>query len=504
VTVNVTRDEEPLSGLLVTIESDNAGTTEADRTRARSTDEEGVIVVSMPAGNVVARVVDPITQAPHDVSGVLTSDGLALDLILPSASHGAVSGSVVDGGSGVAGAVVKLVQLTPDGGPGPLMGEATAAADGTFGFTGVPIGAYEVWAWHPSQYRPGKAAVTVVGLETAPASVALTPAAAAGAVAVHGVIEETGADAVGGFVALSVDNFWPYGDRHAQLDATGRTTFVGVPAGGVATHGADPHGLGWEDGQVAAGNTTPITLRISPNRRWFPIEITGEDDVARQLHSEGQVTDDDFDCRPFCGVFAQIDDEWFPPPGTGYVHPDGREVTIGPRHTEAGLEISRRVFVPPAGGYVRYLDVIHNPGAASITARYHVEQGHEGAWTTSATSSGDAVFDAADHYVVAHDTDGESPEVVLVSSGADAPVAHGDPSSLFEEEENFTYYGPVWPALTVAPGQTVILMHFVIERPAGELAQAVSAAEALLVPDATALSYLTEAEKTQIINFQIE
>ena len=58
--------------------------------------------------------------------------------------------------------------------------------------------------------------------------------------------------------------------------------------------------------------------------------------------------------------------------------------------------------------------------------------------------------------------------------------------------------------LTVPPGQTVSLMHFVIQRDSADAAGAKAQAEALAnLTDPNALFGMTDAEKAQVINFQI-
>jgi hypothetical protein len=51
---------------------------------------------------------------------------------------------------------------------------------------------------------------------------------------------------------------------------------------------------------------------------------------------------------------------------------NGRELVIGPRDV-TGIRMTRQVYVPPAGGFARYLELLTNPGAATVTVPVSVE-----------------------------------------------------------------------------------------------------------------------------------
>jgi hypothetical protein len=67
-------------------------------------------------------------------------------------------------------------------------------------------------------------------------------------------------------------------------------------------------------------------------------------------------------------------------------------------------------------------------------------------------------------------------------------------------QDAFTYKWTV----TVPPNQTVILMHFLVQRAPGDITGATSQAQALVnLTDPNALIGMTAQEKAEVINFNV-
>jgi hypothetical protein len=61
-----------------------------------------------------------------------------------------------------------------------------------------------------------------------------------------------------------------------------------------------------------------------------------------------------------------------------------------------------------------------------------------------------------------------------------------------------------WDNITVQPGQTVIIMHFAVQRDPSDLAGARAQANSLSgLTDSNALTGMTDSEKAAVINFNI-
>ena len=354
---------------------------------------------------------------------------------------------------------------------------------GSFQLVSVVPGTYHVVAFLPDGNRPAVQAAAIVAGEQATATLTLPSAAETGTVEVRGSREGLGLPAAGAVVDLWPDAAGGFWHATLVLDADGRGSFTGIPAGHFGLISGAPPDLGWEDGTLEPGATLELRLVVG-QRTWFPVDLTGADGVPRVTFGDGATSDPQNACLPHCGTYAQLGGEWYPGRADALVL-SSREVASGPR-TLSGLTLTRRTFVPPGGRFVRVLDVIRNPTGAPVTLGFYLEhdQGPAGgSWSMTTTSSGDAVLDAGDGYVVvshAADSGGtsEAPEVAVVLSGAGAAAAH-EPWT-FETGDGWTWYGATWPALTVMPGQTVGFMSFVTEAPHGEVELAVARAEALV------------------------
>jgi hypothetical protein len=190
----------------------------------------------------------------------------------------------------------------------------------------------------------------------------------------------------------------------------------------------------------------------------------------------------------------------------------GREIALT-QNDLAGLSVTRKVFVPRAGYFARYLELLTNPTESPVTVdvrlRTHLSGGSSGASRVIATSSGDAALDVADaanpdRWLVADDgTDLEQsglPAVALVfdgpeaavkaSAAAFAPLTSGAAQAAWE-----------WTNLTIPPGETVALMHFLVQQVVRGSAQAAAERLAQLPPEA--LAGLGAEELPRIRNFAV-
>jgi len=172
----------------------------------------------------------------------------------------------------------------------------------------------------------------------------------------------------------------------------------------------------------------------------------------------------------------------------------GRELVLGPTNLD-GLDFSRRIYIPTNHGYARFLEVVHNPGSTPRAATVRIDS-HFRSETAPAgvvTSSGDALPDREDDWVVTDDADGSgAPALVHVLAN---PWGALRPTEVSCRPGQLAYQY----ALTVPPGQTRSVLHF--GAGAGQLAAAVATAQALAELQLDALAGITPREQADIVNF---
>lgn len=96
----------------------------------------------------------------------------------------------------------------------------------------------------------------------------------------------------------------------------------------------------------------------------------------------------------------EVDNAGFGAPGSSVIYfpnttcnhdsdSGGRELTL-PVESVEGLNVSRKVFVPTSGGFVRFLDFVNNPGGSPVTAAitYQGDLGSDGATRIVDTADG--------------------------------------------------------------------------------------------------------------------
>lgn len=175
----------------------------------------------------------------------------------------------------------------------------------------------------------------------------------------------------------------------------------------------------------------------------------------------------------------------------------GRELVLGPV-AMADLQVTRRIYVPVAGGYARQLEQLKNPGAAAITVEVTVSGYLGQEW------DGKPLFvspeQSGGRYAVYMDDPDEPrwPMVAQVFASSGAPLA-GD--YYFSADRNeFEYYWNV----TVPPGGTVTLMHFTALRASNDESGARAQAEALATMTQPGMfEGMSAADRATIKNFAV-
>jgi hypothetical protein len=217
------------------------------------------------------------------------------------------------------------------------------------------------------------------------------------------------------------------------------------------------------------------------------------DGVPFSLGSSGEFQDSyygydnrAFDSAGYVYLRTPADDgfgQWFNEQPEGCtVSADGRTVTFpaGDRYAidndaspgletpaSSGLEVRRRVTVPPTGGFARIVDTFRNPGGGPLTfdIGYYVNHYSDGNAGVTSTSSGDTLLSPADRWAVISDVDpGEppsAPDALLVwgsEQGAPDPADVVSNQNIVLGTPTSDSVSPRWTSITLQPGETTSLL----------------------------------------------
>jgi len=141
---------------------------------------------------------------------------------------------------------------------------------------------------------------------------------------------------------------------------------------------------------------------------------------------------------------------------------DGREYFLDD-YTMSNLIVRRKVYFPEDRDWVRYLEILHNPTASSISVdvRIYSNLGSGDETRVVMTSSGDKIPDIYDYWAVSDDElNGHSKSRPSLSHVWGGPGGSDRIDSLWEFSDGSGYINYRWENVTVNPGQTVVLMHF--------------------------------------------
>ena len=185
-------------------------------------------------------------------------------------------------------------------------------------------------------------------------------------------------------------------------------------------------------------------------------------------------------------------------PNLDAARPDAarRELTFGPVPMP-DVVATRRVFVPQAGGFVRYLETLTNPTAVPQTIDHVDYQLHRQRGPQSSGRAGD------DRKYVHRDRLPESATAtrqrsLACSRGRATPALSVSTITTRDDYFSFTY------RVTLLPGATVTFMHFEVQRGGSDAAGAEAQARALVdLTDPNVLTGMSDAERAQVVNFVI-
>ncbi len=513
---------QALAGAQVTVTS---GTVFGDTRTATTQPPDGEATLSVLAGPFTASASDSGTGLQGSAMGTVDV-GASESVTIRLEASGAVEGTVFapDGLTGVDGAGVTLdgVTLAGDG----FTRTATTANGGAFRFDPVPVGFYDLLARDGTgrirAREPGGVTLAVNG------EVVRRDLVFVGLGTVSGVVRDPSLATVeGASVVVQSQNATFGGFFGATTDSMGQYAVGGVPVGpftATATSGATLRGEAFGridvDGQTVTVDIDLVdnAIALPANRldaNGFTFDIQGTAEVRSGTSS---VFDDGTPDRgaAVLEIVAAGAPARLTAGTTGTVEEAGREIAVR-RQGVAGLDVTRKVFVPRTGYLARYVEVLSNPTADPITVDVRILSSITGSTTPQAiaTSSGDVVLDVTgapgasgpDRWVVLDDgVDGDpflfpfgSPAVAFVFDGAGAVERTGEGSLVSSGAVARLVYA--WTGVTVPAGGTVAYLHFVVQQTSRAAARA--SAERLVQLPPEALAGLEPGEVAAIRNFAV-
>jgi len=204
--------------------------------------------------------------------------------------------------------------------------------------------------------------------------------------------------------------------------------------------------------------------------------------------------------------YLSVNGTYYNPPSGPYTTELGGRQVVLPVVNISGLNVKRKVFVPATENWARYLEIIHNPTGSPITAnvRIYGDLGSDSGTYLIKTSSADysppllitsggLVLDPNNFWAATDDAGDENG-----GAGSDPSLAHvWDGPKGKDHIDYLRFYGfddleYFWNNVTVAPGQTVVIMHFAVQET--NRANAISGAQKLVESDGNSnnIMYATE------------
>lgn len=185
--------------------------------------------------------------------------------------------------------------------------------------------------------------------------------------------------------------------------------------------------------------------------------------------------------------------------GAATLECNGRQV-VTPPQTIGQFTVSRKIFVPSGGEFIRWMDIVTNTGGAAAPLNLITSNnlGSDAGTAIVTSSDGDATAEAADTWLTSFQafSGSTSGDVRLghVFQGAGAPVPLAGITFANGDDNPFWHY-----AMTVGAGQTQIIVNFATGQPTR--ADAAAAAAALAAAPST--ECMTQTEIDQIANFAL-
>jgi protocatechuate 3,4-dioxygenase beta subunit len=487
---------------------------------ASSTDGSGdYTVYGVPVGALTVYAQDSTTGLSGSASSSIVQLSTPVQLTVPLQPSGTVSGSVQIW----TGGAVPYSEVTVSSSAINFDRSTSADQNGNYSLYGIALGEVVVSSPSPSaEYTTGGATAGAVATSgqnltlnvtiaqtsnvqgTIYASDGLTPIPGA-YMAVENLLD-------GGLAEYRNHQTLSEGYIPYKADSNGNFTFSGVPIGSVEVTATAPDGssAGWITGTLGTNST--LTLNpIMGNATAFPsgsYVLTDPNSFVYDIACDGSLTQggqNQMGLAPsYSGAASLLVDgnraDFCQEDDIGALDQNNQQVTIGPKPGGAAnalLEVTRQVYVPPAGGYVRYLDSLTNPLSVPVTTTVEIDTNFASddvpdTLLVDPTANGST-------FALLQDSTSTAPLLGFVFAGTNSTVA---PVTSFAIGTMPVSY--VW-TVTVPANQTVTLMHFLIQWNSQDTNGATAQASALVnLTDPNALNGISTQEKAQVVNFNVQ
>lgn len=191
-----------------------------------------------------------------------------------------------------------------------------------------------------------------------------------------------------------------------------------------------------------------------------------QDGIGGTFGSDGSMSDGTRDAYDGCYSLSVNGTSYVTTMGTSVVTMGGRQIEMAPVMM-GGLLVRRILYVPATGpSYARYLEVIENPGASSVTATVRIS-GNLGSDTGTilrSTSSGDTMLTTADTWFNTDDGGSFDPPLAHVFQGTSGSV-RASTVTLVSDSLTYEYSVPI------TAGGRAVIMHFAVIQMTSMLAQ---------------------------------
>ena len=255
----------------------------------------------------------------------------------------------------------------------------------------------------------------------------------------------------------------------------------------------DTDGGGRDDGhEVEDDETDPLDPSddVIP---FFPFELFDADDFLWDIFEAGEIGNGSIDAFDG-GSILFVGDSEFPGFSFGTLEDGDREIAIGPA-TLGEFAITRKVFVPTDGAFVRYLEIVENLGvtAGTVNLRIFTDLGSDNGTQVVGTSSGDSELTPEDDWIATDDGPGRDPAVAQIFADASS-----DPATAERDGDDGV---SISFEVAVPAGGRAIIMHFASQNQDGE--SALASADAIRGLSGSTLQGLSPAERAAIVNFEV-
>ena len=449
------------------------------------------------AGAFSVYATDSLTGLAGNMNGTVTPNGttpITVKLQPAGTITGVVQNTVNNVTTPVAGATVRLNQSYYN------QRQTTSASDGSYSFTSVPLGTYSLQALD-SQSRI-RAVANNVSLNSN-GDIAVRNLDFIGVGTVSGQVSDPGGAASPANIPIQLRSLNPDigGYYNTSTDASGQYTIAGVPVGNFTVNATDSGRgyLGDASGKLDSdGQQATADIHLINNAVTLPVNLYDMNGFVFDIYQNGRIaggTANQFygDGNTHSGGFLltlidpQSNTAAFTGSTIGAKEVNGQQIDIR-QNNLLGIDVTRKIYVPQDGYFIRYVEVLSNPSANPITVDLQITNNQYCYSTNSqncivyATSSGDTTFNVTDpnpdRWVVFQPftpTDpfrvGYPPTFAYVFDG---PLAadHVDDATVTQP----TYYAQVetvtWKSITIPPGGKVSYMHFGVQHVKGDNAQA--------------------------------